>query len=185
MDRLLASSGGEAVAGWEADLQHVLLELPANVQHVGTITLQGAAAMAYFAARGQPVTAARGCTAVHCLEATPNQRLVSSVVQLLLDTAAQESSGAAALPFSSTSDVVLEHTAAQTMPPEQAAVSSAATAAAGAPNVSSSPTKHEPGRWRPPSPPELGDAAPRLPVRTCKPHSQPSSNNLACTFRPR
>lgn len=82
MSRLLTCRA--AAAGEEA----VLLQLPADMRHVASVAVQGAAATAFLAAASAatPVVAARCSAALHS-SADDRYQLVSSVVQLLLDTA--------------------------------------------------------------------------------------------------
>ena len=158
MGRPLNAFGSEAAGGSKALMPPVLLELPANFQHVSTAALQGASAMAYLAACGQPVSAARACAAVHSSD-TGSHHVVSSVVQLLLEvqpamhTAQYNSSAAIARTEASLADVLHEDTAAQTLPLAPECMSPHADKGVG----SGSTATHKPGQWPAPLPP--GEAA--------------------------
>ncbi len=81
MDRVLVCR--PAAAGEEA----VLIQIPAEMRHVASVAIQGASVTAFLAAAAAaPVVAARCCAALHS-SADDRYQLVSSVVQLLLDTA--------------------------------------------------------------------------------------------------
>lgn len=161
MGRPLNALGSEAAGGSKALMPPVLLELPANFQHVSTTALQGASAMAYLAACGQPVSAARACAAVHSSD-TGSHHIVSSVVQLLLEvqpamhTAQYHSSAAIARTEASLADVLHEDTTAQTLPLAPECMSPHADKAVG----SGSAARHKPGQW--PASPPPGEAATAL-----------------------
>jgi hypothetical protein len=155
MARPLNAFGSEATGGSKALMPPVLLELPANFQRVSTAALQGATALAYIAACGQPIAAARGGTVVHS-RGTGSHHVVSSVVQLLLEIqpvmppAQHDSIAATAQPEASLAEVLHEDTAAQTLPAAPECSLPVADKAVG----SGSAARHTPGQWRQPPPPE-------------------------------
>lgn len=146
-----------AVAG-AGQLPPMLLELPKGSRHVASVALDGAAALAHFgaAAAGVPVIAARCGAAVHELSGARQYQLVSSVVQLLLDTAQNSNRTLPAWPASR--DVICELETAQPSAPFSAADRGAAPASIGTMTITGR-ARHEPGCW--PPAPEAGVPAPR------------------------
>jgi hypothetical protein len=143
----------------EAFLPSVLLELPPNVRHICTAALHGATALAYFTAAGQPVKLARGCTAVHTLDSDSSQRVVSSVVQLLLEAKAPlaepSSTADSAQTAASLVDVLCEDTAAQTLPES----ADCRLPSFPQPAEPTSAPRHQPGQWQ--LPPHECNASPQ------------------------